>query len=137
MILRLATRANRRAPSPRPSAPRGGEGKHFKGHLSHKYSLSPPRGEGQGEEFSELLQRLARLHGIQISYTDMSGKRQDTSPEVLKAVLNCLGVEVHDAADIQQASAEAVAAKWRQCFDSVVVAWNGMPAIAEVRLPEN
>lgn len=79
---------------------------------------------------------LAAHHGIQTSYQDMSRKRQQASPDTLKAVLKCLGVAAANASEIRAALLQAEEQKWRELLPPVITAWDGKPTEVVVRLPQ-
>jgi 4-alpha-glucanotransferase len=74
----------------------------------------------------ERLQLLARAHGVQTSYLDISGRRQTASPEVLAAVLNALGVAAGKPKDIRDSL--TLARRHGHEPEPVVVAWNKKPS---------
>ncbi len=83
----------------------------------------------------EDLRELARSHGIQVEYTDTSGKTRDASTGSLLAVLRALGVELGGPEEAARALAEHRLAAWRRPVEPVVVAWDGLAASVEIRLP--
>jgi 4-alpha-glucanotransferase len=80
------------------------------------------------------LQRLARLYGVQTSYTDAQGKHVETRAESLLGVLRSLGAPVESPAD----AAEALRARQEELaervLEPVVVAWDGQARDLEIRL---
>lgn len=80
------------------------------------------------------LQRLARLYGIQTSYTDAQGKHVEAGPESLLGVLRALGAPVEapgDVAEALRAREEEIA---ERVLEPVVVAWDGHAHDLEIRL---
>ena len=81
------------------------------------------------------LERLARLHGVQISYYDMEGKVQHASRESLLAALRELGAQVDSEGDVPDAVRQRRQAIWRTAIEPVVTVWRGRRAKVAVRLP--
>jgi 4-alpha-glucanotransferase len=80
------------------------------------------------------LQRLARLYGVQTSYTDAQGKHVEAGPESLLGVLRALEAPVEcagDAAEALRARREELA---ERVLEPVVVAWDGHAHDLEVRI---
>jgi 4-alpha-glucanotransferase len=71
------------------------------------------------------LQQLARLCGVQTSYTDMAGRIQHASPRVLFGVLRSLGLPLGSSKDIPATVHELKQKRARAVIDPVIVAWNG------------
>ena len=84
------------------------------------------------------LHRLARLHGIQASYTDGCGVRRRVSPEAIRALLRALGAPLDSARprDIAEATMARLRAVWTRPVEPVLVAWNGSRAGFRLRTPE-
>jgi 4-alpha-glucanotransferase len=78
---------------------------------------------------------LARLHGVQTDYLDMSRRRRPARPESLLAVLRALGAPVQHPRDVRDALREARRARIRQAVEPIHVAWQGQPAAISFRLP--
>ncbi len=83
---------------------------------------------------SEPLQELARLNGVQASYIDMDGRRQEATPEVVAAVLGALGVPATNRKEIRDSLHETASRPWRQCVEPVIVAWDHRPATVPLHL---
>ena len=83
----------------------------------------------------ETLRELARSCGIQVDYTDTSGAVQTATEESLTAVLRALGVALTSPEDAEQALVERRVRAWRRPVEPVLVAWEGGPTPAELRLP--
>jgi 4-alpha-glucanotransferase len=81
------------------------------------------------------LQKLAQLYGVETSYDDVSGQRQDASPDALFAVLKVLGAPVNGHNDVGQALRERRQNMWRRCLEPVVLAWDAEPVEALLRFP--
>ena len=82
------------------------------------------------------LRELARLHGVQLSYTNVFGKRVTASVDSTLAVLRALGAPVaslRDAPGALRARREELA---RRPLEPVLVAWGGRLDDVVVRLPE-
>ena len=84
------------------------------------------------------LGRLARLHGIQASYTDGCGLRRRAAPESVRALLQALGAPLATAGpgDLAEAIAARSREAWRRAVEPVLVAWSGCRADFLIRAPE-
>ena len=73
------------------------------------------------------LARLARLYGVQASYTDGRGVRRHPSPESVRAVLEALGAPLATTRrrDVADASTARRRAAWARPVEPVLVAWCG------------
>ena len=85
-----------------------------------------------------LLQRLARLYGVQAVHRD--GFRQDRQPhpEALYAVLRQLGADIAGPEDVPREIRRARIERWERMIDPVTVAWlepNGPPVCRRVLVP--
>jgi 4-alpha-glucanotransferase len=65
----------------------------------------------------------------------MAGRRQEAAPETLRAVLELWGISAESPRAIRDALREDELRRWRQSLPPVIVAWDGKPAKAELRLP--
>ena len=65
----------------------------------------------------------------------MNNRRQQAGEESLLAVLRSLGAPVAGLRDVPPARRELKQALWQQVIEPVVVAWDGKPLHAEIRLP--
>lgn len=83
------------------------------------------------------LGKLARLYGIQTSYSDASGTRQRATPEALYATLRVLGAEIHGADDIRRALRSRRRELWERPIEPVVVCWEGRENTTLVRRPSS
>src|SRR5262245_46045773 len=72
---------------------------------------------------SGVLQQLADIHGVQLSYYDISGRQHEASPDSLMAVLHVLGVSLNQEADAESALAAHI--EQPAAIEPVLVAWNG------------
>lgn len=81
------------------------------------------------------LRQLARLHGVQTAYYDVSGSRKEASPESLLRVLRALGAPVETLRDVPAALRERRQATWQRGIEPVIVAWEGGPAEVRLSLP--
>jgi 4-alpha-glucanotransferase len=80
------------------------------------------------------LRRLARMHGVQTSYVDASGKRRTASPESLEGVLRALGVEF-EMTNLAQSILAHEELHWRLLADPVTVVRSNSAGRVAVRLP--
>lgn len=73
------------------------------------------------------LRRLARLHGIQASYTDGCGVRRHATPESVRTLLRALGAPLATAhpRDVAEAWEVRQGAAWARPVEPVLVAWRG------------
>lgn len=83
---------------------------------------------------SDALRTLARLHGVQTAYLDITGRRRAASPEALLAVLRALGAPLERAEDAADAARARRRAWWARPCEPVIVAWDGR-ATLDLRLP--
>ena len=82
------------------------------------------------------LARLARAHGVLLSYTDDRGQRQRVSTDALIGVLRARGVQLEDVADAPAAWRSARAARADAPIEPVTVAWDGRLPTVPIRLAE-
>ena len=82
-----------------------------------------------------LLHQLAHLYGVQTAYYDVNRHRKQASAESLLAVLRSLGAPVACLQDVPSAWRERQQALWQRVIEPVIIAWNGEPPPAEIRLP--
>ena len=71
------------------------------------------------------LLQLARLHGIQTSYIDMTHQRRDADPESLILTLRAIGSGVERMADVPDALARRREQLRKRTVEPVMVAWDG------------
>jgi 4-alpha-glucanotransferase len=77
------------------------------------------------------LRSLARLCGIQSSYTGQDGRRVKASLESLLAAVRAFGMPVEDLPDVPAALDARMAELTERALPPVIVAWDGrMPAVA-------
>lgn len=81
------------------------------------------------------LHQLARLYSIQTAYYDVNHHRQRASEESLLVVLRSLGAPVASLQDVPSAWRERQQELWQRVIEPVIVAWNGIPFLVEIRLP--
>ncbi|MGH2768040.1 MAG: 4-alpha-glucanotransferase, partial [Actinomycetota bacterium] len=81
------------------------------------------------------LSELARLHGVQSAYKDAFGQRRVASAESVLAALSALGAPLERGLDVGPALKERRQELWSRLAEPVIVAWQGRPAEAELRLP--
>ena len=81
------------------------------------------------------LHELARLHGLETSFTDAFGKVREAGPEPLLAALAALGAPVAKAKDVPDALRERRRALARRPCEPVIVAWDGAPTEVELHVP--
>jgi 4-alpha-glucanotransferase len=72
-----------------------------------------------------VLRELARLHGIQASYTDVAGRRRRASPEAILAALRSMGVPVEGLGDVAPAAHRRKREVSGRILEPVAVAWDG------------
>jgi 4-alpha-glucanotransferase len=82
------------------------------------------------------LQNLAQLYGVQTSYRDVTGKRQQAFEEPLLSVLRAMGAPVDRIEDAPGAVRERRQTVWQRCIEPVVVDWDSEPTVLKLRLPE-
>ena len=85
--------------------------------------------------FDRDLRRLAQLHGIQLAYKDVTGRRRQASMDSLKAALGVLGVPVQTSGDLAAAFAEHRRRDVERFVPPVIVAWDGRAAEIELSVP--
>jgi 4-alpha-glucanotransferase len=83
---------------------------------------------------TRFLHRLARLYGIQTAYYDVSHQRRPSSADALVAVLRSLGAPMESREDVPQAWRQKRQALWQQPLEPVVIAWDGVPPLMQLRL---
>ena len=81
------------------------------------------------------LRRLARLYGVQTSYTDAQGKHVEARPESLLGVLRALDAPVEGLGDVAEALRAREEELAERVLEPVVVVWDGHARDLEVRLP--
>jgi 4-alpha-glucanotransferase len=84
---------------------------------------------------SAALRRLAKLYGVELSYTDAARQRQRTSAESVVATLRALGADVEGEGDIDEALWHHQRELLSRLVEPVTVAWDGTPPEIEVRIP--
>ena len=85
---------------------------------------------------SAALRRLAKLYGVERSYTDAARQRQEsTSAESLVDALRALGADVEGKGDIDDALRHRQRELLSRLVEPVTVAWDGTPPEIKVRLP--
>jgi 4-alpha-glucanotransferase len=75
--------------------------------------------------FPPALRALARRHGLECAYVDMSGRVVRAAPESLFAILRAQGVPLDRFADCREALRAADAADAARPLPPVSIAWNG------------
>ena len=81
------------------------------------------------------LRGLARLYGVQTSYHDVFGNIKEPAPEAVLSVLRILGAPVAGMSDLADARRARRQVLYRQMIDPVIVAWQGVPAWVQLRVP--
>jgi len=77
------------------------------------------------------------MHGIQLSYTRVGGRRVTATRQALLAALHALGAPVEAMGDVPDALRERSQELSRSVVEPVTLAWDGrLPDAVEVRLPE-
>ncbi|MHB8156759.1 MAG: 4-alpha-glucanotransferase [Desulfocucumaceae bacterium] len=84
-----------------------------------------------------MLQRLAGLSGVELSYHNDKGDRKEADPDTLIKVLGSMGLPLASAADIKDAAREGARGYWRRFCEPVVVVWDGESAGIDLRLPKH
>jgi 4-alpha-glucanotransferase len=79
------------------------------------------------------LQELARLHSIQLSYEDATGKKQKASKESLLAALRA---RIPEGMRLEEALDERRRAFWTRRIDPVTVVWGRQRPNIDLRLPQ-
>lgn len=74
---------------------------------------------------SEELRALARFHGVQTEYVEMSGLTERAPAESLLAVLRALGVAVASETDAGRALASSRLTAWGRRVEPILLAWDG------------
>ncbi len=82
------------------------------------------------------LQELADLHGIEIAYEDVFGRRHEASPEALLRVLQILGSPLQRTGEAPEALRAQRLALARRGLEPVTIAWDGACDGVIVRLPQ-
>lgn len=82
-----------------------------------------------------LLRLLARLHGIQASYVDMTRRTVRASRTSLLAALQAAGAPVAGPGDVADALRSRIRELWNRPLEPILVAWSGRPAPIRLRLP--
>ncbi len=80
----------------------------------------------------DLLQELARLHGIMLEYDDVFGRRKEASPATLRGLLRALGVHLDGDHQIPDALNERRRFLCDRGLEPVLVAWNGKPGVVDL-----
>lgn len=78
---------------------------------------------------------LAHAYGVEPSYVDMEGRRQNASAEALIAILRALGAPVETSGDVPGALRHRRQERWSSLAEPVVVAWNARHPTLDLRLP--
>jgi 4-alpha-glucanotransferase len=81
------------------------------------------------------LRLLARLHGIQTSFVDLSRRTVRAPPASLLAALQAIGAPVSGMGDTTDAIRSRIQDLWRRPLEPVMVAWKGRPTAIRLRLP--
>ena len=84
---------------------------------------------------SNLLHNVARLFNIQINLYDGLGRLMQPPPEAILRVLKILGAPVERMDDLAGALRERRQFLMQRAIDPVIVAWDGAPLRAKLRLP--
>jgi 4-alpha-glucanotransferase len=82
----------------------------------------------------DVLHRLAEAYGVQLGYHDDRGNWKVPAPEAIVAVLRALGAPVQRIQDAPAALRERTLAQWRRPIGPVLVAWEGRPGEASLRM---
>ena len=82
----------------------------------------------------EFLERGAVACGVELTYTDVWGLEHRATPEVLKQILEPLGIPTGSVSAMENALAERTAARWQHAVDSTLVVRQNADSI-ELRIP--
>lgn len=82
------------------------------------------------------LNRLARLHGVQLDYFQTNGRHCRASPEILMAVLRSLGSPVEKMDDVPDALRKRRLEAWGHVLPPILVFWDQGPARIKLRFKE-
>jgi len=91
-------------------------------------------GNGNTTPSEERLCQLAHEHGLELRYTDITGRVQEASPAALRAVLAALGVPAERDDEVEAALLAARTARWARPLEPVITAWEG-EGTATLHLP--
>ena len=80
------------------------------------------------------LHQLARLHGIQTAYQDITGQRRTASPEAILAVLRAMRFDIESLEDVPRVLEASRRAMSGRGVEPVLVAWEGEPTEIDLRL---
>jgi 4-alpha-glucanotransferase len=83
----------------------------------------------------ETLKRLAARAGVENVYWDISGQRQETSPEIARAILAAQGLPVRTSSDIAMSLTALEEAPWREVLPPVIVGREGQATTFALHLP--
>jgi len=86
---------------------------------------------------SNLLHNVARLFNIQINLYDGLGRLMEPPLEAILRVLKILGAPVERMDDLAGALRERRQFLMQRAIDPVIVAWDGAPLRAKLRLPSS
>ena len=100
-----------------------------------RQALHPRAQQSINPSINQSILQLARLVGIQTSYTDTSGKRQHAAPETLAAILELWGIAAHTPRQIRDALSLCRLNHWQKIIQPVIVAWDGHRPKIELRVP--
>lgn len=88
------------------------------------------------DRITDRLRRLARLYGVQTSYSDWSGRRHVAGADALMTALKALGAPISGISEAEGALRERRHALRSRRLEPVIVAWDDAPCGAVLRLPE-
>ncbi len=95
--------------------------------------MKPARGSERAR-----LHDLAHFSGVDTTYRDYrTGRARPVGDETLVAVLRLLGVELRSFSDARRALERQRHVRWRRSLEPVIVAWDGRPTGALIRLPSH
>jgi len=78
---------------------------------------------------------LARMHGIQTSYSDVFGRRHTATPESILQALKALAIELRTQEDAAEVLRRSRLEQWRTATEPVTVAWSGQASSFTLRTP--
>src|ERR1051326_8078101 len=88
------------------------------------------------EKYEQLLDRAARLWGIDPEFWDIWGRKHVTSGETKRALLRGLGVEADTAEGLEKALARHFRKQWTHLLPPCLVALESEPLEVPVSVPE-
>lgn len=85
--------------------------------------------------YEEALRRAAEICGVQLEYWDIWGRRHEATPQVVRAILESLGIAAGSLEELNRALEERWWGYWSSAVDPVVVLDEGGPWQVDIRVP--